>query len=311
MYLPGTKPPYGYIWAKADKSRLVEDPETAPVVIRIFELVASGVSARAVARLLTSERILAPRGGNYWQSSTIRRIIKSSLYYGVAVAFKVSTSYETRPGNVSGELVRRRVERPSELAVTLPEGTVPALVSEETAARALEYLKQHRDAPLSGRLSNAEVYLLRGGLATCSVCGSALTVRTRGKTPTTQSIYRCFTHIGDENPHGLGITTNELDDWAWSSFVEAVSSPEAIADTMTDLEERRAGDVMMQLIARQSLLDENVAQQSELVEIIKMMKHDGKGAHCATTGCACGGRGEAEREHCGATTPRRGVLFGL
>jgi len=74
-------PRYGY-------SRLSEhpwyrlDPLTAPVVKRIFEGVASGISTGKLAVQLTADSIPAPRGGSTWQYTTIGKIIKNAVYYG-------------------------------------------------------------------------------------------------------------------------------------------------------------------------------------------------------------------------------------
>src|SRR5215204_4886218 len=87
------KPPYGYLWADADtkkggKSRLVLEPETAPVVRDIFDLALSGMMLRGIASALTERGILAPSGGTRWSATTIREILGKRVYTGTAQAFQ-------------------------------------------------------------------------------------------------------------------------------------------------------------------------------------------------------------------------------
>jgi len=56
-------PLYGYLCAdpeKGQRTRYIIDPETAPVVVRIFERAADGVSIRQIERELETERVPTP-----------------------------------------------------------------------------------------------------------------------------------------------------------------------------------------------------------------------------------------------------------
>ena len=66
--LPGSRPPYGFLWGDADKTSLVEHPETAAVVRRIFRDVAAGQAARAgpCPPSATSSPTRCTRGG-WWR----------------------------------------------------------------------------------------------------------------------------------------------------------------------------------------------------------------------------------------------------
>ena len=67
---------YGYIAATDSPSREREiDPEQAPVVIRIFQMYADGMSPRAIAEQLNVERVPSP--GSHWN----RKIRRSSGRY--------------------------------------------------------------------------------------------------------------------------------------------------------------------------------------------------------------------------------------
>lgn len=61
------RPPYGYIRKDPNdpKRHIVPDPETAPVVKRIFALCASGLGPTRIARQLRIEEIYCPVYYNY------------------------------------------------------------------------------------------------------------------------------------------------------------------------------------------------------------------------------------------------------
>lgn len=81
---------YGYKMTK--DYRLVVDPETAPVVKRMFELCASGMTPKEIADLFCAERIpipLASRGMNVkiedpykWTRLAVRRLLDKPVYIG-------------------------------------------------------------------------------------------------------------------------------------------------------------------------------------------------------------------------------------
>jgi len=61
--LPGATPLYGYLWADPEKkarTRYIVDPETAPIIVRIWTRIAEGVSIREVARELDADGIPTP-----------------------------------------------------------------------------------------------------------------------------------------------------------------------------------------------------------------------------------------------------------
>lgn len=95
-YFMGSHAPYGYKKSPDDKHVLVIDEETAPVVRRIFELMARGYNGRAVADILNREGIpspmsyrfmnrqAVPRSGKkyFWGSGSIGNILRNEAYIG-------------------------------------------------------------------------------------------------------------------------------------------------------------------------------------------------------------------------------------
>ena len=92
----GSTPAYGYMRDKNDKHILVPDPDTSPVVKRIFELYVSGYGSSAIADILTKENIPTPimlknkslnkcNHPEIWKHTSITNIIKNPVYIGTLV----------------------------------------------------------------------------------------------------------------------------------------------------------------------------------------------------------------------------------
>lgn len=91
------RPAYGYRLAnRIDEGQIVRgireiDPETAPIVQRIFDLYADGMSGRALARLLNEEGIPPPRRAKQWTYNVLigfnarSTILSNWIYKGVLV----------------------------------------------------------------------------------------------------------------------------------------------------------------------------------------------------------------------------------
>ena len=101
----GGRPPYGYLLADAGPHpnpgkaaegrrlrRLEADPQTAPVVRRIYSEFLSGIGIFAIAQRLTADEILCPsahdrkrnshRSGAAWSKSAVRAILGNPRYTG-------------------------------------------------------------------------------------------------------------------------------------------------------------------------------------------------------------------------------------
>ncbi|WP_248582009.1 recombinase family protein [Nocardioides sp. InS609-2] len=143
---PTGKVPYGYaaVIGKDGKptGALVEDPETAPVMRRMYALYLSGEGLRAIAETLNSEGVPSP-GGSTWAVSTIKRLLENGAAAG---------------------LLRFRGE--------LTKGGWDSLIS-QTQWRAFE-VERKRRRKIPNR-SQAPKWTL-AGIAVCAYCGSRLTV---------------------------------------------------------------------------------------------------------------------------------------
>ena len=91
--------PYGYVKDARNKNRLVPDEATAPVVQRIFEAAVRGDSSRKIALDLNEDGVIPPlkykvlyqgnfsedgaaRASDLWNYTTVKRILKNSVYLG-------------------------------------------------------------------------------------------------------------------------------------------------------------------------------------------------------------------------------------
>ena len=114
-----TVPPFSYKKSPADSHMLLRDEETAPIVIKMYELSASGRGPAAIANYLRAKKVPIPaywhhvRGERTWQGykgegdvsnyrwfdTTVRSILQHEVYIGNLVAqrqthiFKVGKSF--------------------------------------------------------------------------------------------------------------------------------------------------------------------------------------------------------------------------
>lgn len=133
-------PRFGYAWLDDEpgkRTAYVIDPETGPIVQRIFQLAASGQSLRAISRLLNAEGIPTPAQwhaknghlgrapvGRHWVPEQLSRIIYDRTYTGEGVAFK---RQNTKKNNGKYAVTIRPDDDPKRITLS-----VPALVSVET-----------------------------------------------------------------------------------------------------------------------------------------------------------------------------------
>ena len=142
---------YGYKKDPADHNRLLPNPETAPVVQRIFALHLAGYGAQRIAMALNAEGILAPSAykkacdARYkapvqaqWSNTAIRNILKNPIYTGDMVQGRCKkASYKKST----------MIRQPPDKWVVVP-GTHEPLVSREIFARAQEiFLRRQTGVP--------------------------------------------------------------------------------------------------------------------------------------------------------------------
>ena len=244
--LPGPRPRYGYQWNE-DRTRLLPDPLTAPVVQRIFREASRGRSVFAIASGLSEDGITRPSGhdrdgmnGTRWNFRTVWLILRDVLYIGESAACRHSQT---------------------SAAVPLPEGTVPALVTRAEFDTVQGRMESNRTAATRNNRA-PEATLVRGGYARCGYCGWVMHVVRNGASVS----YRCRRgqkpgHNGDCQ-HQIAAAT--LDGAVWDRVAGVLLHPELIA---AELERMRGSDPSADdLAAVERSLTQVVRQQRNLIE---------------------------------------------
>ncbi|HEX5156558.1 MAG TPA: recombinase family protein [Ktedonobacterales bacterium] len=215
--LPGAVALYGYQWGpernhegRLAKVRLIPDPETAPIVQRIFREYVEGKSVRAIVRDLAADGIPTPsqyhalRGENgarmiapVWNRESIRRILDNTFYKGEPEAYR---HYDFKEQHVDAEtgmprIVKRKMTRAkltriagmeevAEMAgraIPLTSDACPPLVDQATW-QAVQGQIAHNTRVAIRNDKYAKDQLLRAGFARCAYCGRTMLARRNGKT---------------------------------------------------------------------------------------------------------------------------------
>ena len=183
--------PYGYLKDPENKHCLIIDEETAPVVKKIFQMAAEGLTPFKIAKQLSNDKILTPRAylahrfGKYkncfpvkypedWSNATIMAILQNRAYLGHMVGNKSTTkSFKNR----------KQVAIPKAEWIEI-QNTHPQLVDEylfDTAQKVVRVKKREN--------SKGEPNIF-AGLLKCSDCGASLGY-VKGKTEGHQGAYNC------------------------------------------------------------------------------------------------------------------------
>jgi site-specific DNA recombinase len=223
--LPGCKAPYGYRWADEEKTRLEEDPETAPTVRRIFDALAAGRTLRNVAGDLTNEGIPTAKGRPCWESSTISQLVRNPIYVGEAVALLYAGKKAKQTGR--GDRITLGDGRPLALA-----GAAPALIDATTFQAVQERLTANK-AQASRNNRAPEATLLRGGYVRCGLCGRAMAVHRQGR----KVKYICTRsrNVG-ERCRFHSISAPLLDGIVWERVTAVLTDPAIIREKLTEME---------------------------------------------------------------------------
>lgn len=170
--------PFGYKKDPKDKNHLIPDEETAPIVTSIFQRSAAGESCITIAQELSNEGVVTPlkyralyrdnftdagaaRATDYWNYTTVKRIIKNEVYLGKTVLGK------TRKVSLKS---KKKISVPKEDWVVTEDTHIP-LVDQMTFDKAQFNLgKGSRDYRQYDHVRKS----ILGGIAICSLCGYSL-----------------------------------------------------------------------------------------------------------------------------------------
>jgi site-specific DNA recombinase len=195
----GTKPPYGWTWNDpAKKDALIVDETQAAVIRWAAEEYANGTSAVQIVRTLEERSIPSPSNGERWNRVHLRRILSNERLTGKNAKI---FAYQ-----------KHKAHRPLE-AIDLPDGTYPAIISEELFLRVQERLVRNKQESQRNN-RQPERFLLRAGHIQCAMCQRFMVVHYHGAGAYQ---YRCTknnTH-GDVVCLGQDVSSKKVDEWAW------------------------------------------------------------------------------------------------
>jgi site-specific DNA recombinase len=263
-------PLYGYQWADPDeRSRYVPDPQTAPVVKRIFAAVLAGQTLRQLAISLERDGIPTPgqmaqaRGystagkacSSVWRLAALRGILANPAYIGKHSGWRFEARTITVVHPVTGERIERRrlfersLDDPER--IFFPPDVCPALVDEATF-RAAQARLQYNKANASRNLHDPHAGLLRGGFARCGYCGRFMQVRLAGSGSPAKGHYRYYRYycaeLTSKGAAGLcpgkafSVKCAVLDDLIWGWVVHAFENPDLLRKKFAQWRESHSKD---------------------------------------------------------------------
>ncbi len=180
----GTAIPYGYMrdptWEKG--IHLIPDPETAPIVKRIFDMYVSGLGVKKICDLFCNEKITCPsvylfqKTGSkankpdlsrpyHWTQSTVRRMLSNQEYCGDTVNFKTYSK---------SNKLKKRLKNDPENILIFPD-THEAIVDRKVFDIVQKHFAGRKRPDKQGEMDKFAGYLF------CGNCGKRLYLH-RGKT---------------------------------------------------------------------------------------------------------------------------------
>jgi site-specific DNA recombinase len=228
--------PYGYRYIRktdeAPAAYIVDEAE-AHVVRRVYEMyTVEGLSIGKITGRLNAESIPTRKSGR-WERSVVWGVLRNSAYRGVACFGKTRVCGRTRvmrpqrrrsvtmPSTTAGH------ERPREEWIEIP---VPALVTEESFARAQELLRENKVRSRRRTIAPSVVQ----GLVSCVKCGYAFS---RTSTQTSARKIHYYKCIGSDSWRKLGgpvcdnrrfVRQELLDQIVWAEVIRLLQEPALI-----------------------------------------------------------------------------------
>ena len=184
--------PYGYKKHPNDKHLLIPDENTAPVVKRMYQMIAEGKTPSEIADIFTAEKILIPRAytaetygifktsydARYpydWMPGTIVSILRSKLYIGTLVNHRrTSKSFKNK----------KIIQLPEEEWIEV-ENTHEAIIDRETWDIVQKIVAVKKRPAKSGERQ------MFAGLVRCPDCGRALTFSNGGNNNNFAGSFAC------------------------------------------------------------------------------------------------------------------------
>jgi site-specific DNA recombinase len=216
------------------KSRLVPDPEQAPVVAEIFALWMKGLGVTAIADLLNEREVPSPTATNPrlnsrsdWAKSTLHSLLRNPTYTGKAVWDRLDNATRRELGGTAP----RRAE--DEWIVC--EAAHESLVSDELFASAQDRLRTKSKA--TGHPRRGQPVHLLSGMVRCASGHASLSAY--GNVAKGHTYYRCsygvdYGRVAAAKIEGHGVSCNCREDLLLP-FVERFFSERVFGPMRLDL----------------------------------------------------------------------------
>jgi site-specific DNA recombinase len=246
------------------------NPEQAKVVVKIFELFASGFGLARIAKALNDDRIPPPHGGNLgWCPTALRDILHRDLYRGIVLWNRTQTI------QCGGTRKQRKRPESEWLRLDAPElRIISQVLWEQVEGRRA---RNHRaylrggDGRLLSRPTGEDrrsTYLL-SSIAKCVTCGgSIVAIKRTAKRRYTRTVYQCAYH----HKRGSAVCTNNVEvrlDILDSAILHAMN--EAIDERVLEASVAQAIELIR--AEQEKFPDQRLALERELSLIETRLHH--------------------------------------
>src|SRR5216683_2901105 len=225
--------PYGYRYLRksdeAPAAYAVIETE-ARVVRHVYErYTGAGLSIGAIMRALNDQGVPTRKPNTRWERSMVWAMLRNPAYRGTACFGKTRVAPRqrvTRPLRMRGGMTTRNSanhERPREEWIEIP---VPALIAEETFARAQELLHENKVRAPRRTIEPSVVQ----GLVSCRLCGYALSRASTRSSARPIHDYRClgsdgWRHLGGPVCKNPPVRQDLLDQIVWTEVMRLLQEP--------------------------------------------------------------------------------------
>lgn len=190
------------------------DPETAPIVERIYRDFLEGASPLKIAKALTADGIPTPRGAKEWQTSTVRSILTNEKYKGDALLQKRFTA---------DFLTKKLVKNEGQVPQYYVEGSHPAIIDPDVWELAQHIMKTSTGAGRHDRVFSRMVF--------CEHCGGLYGAKTWHSTSKYKRVvWKCNRRYEVEHPGKTPTITDEQLQAAWVEALTELAKRRSLID---------------------------------------------------------------------------------
>src|SRR5664279_1191682 len=244
--------PYGYRYVRGseDAAAYYEVIEAEADVVRmVYDRYATqGLSIGAVTRLLNEQGVSTRKQKSRWERSTVWAMLRNPAYKGTACFGKtksasrqrITRTLRQRGGVSSRDSASREKPRGDWIEIA-----VPALIGEETFARAAEMLEQNKIHAARRTIEPSVVQ----GLVSCRKCGYAMSRTSTRSSARNIHYYRCigsdaWRHLGSQVCENRPVRQDLLDHLVWTEIVRLLEDRKRVRRTTLRGVERLMPDIV-------------------------------------------------------------------